>query len=313
MLSERELKDVIEKIISEIKIEKTPAKETPVTVMEEKTPVVSTSSTYDQDENPRENPHIVNGEVRDIGQINIKDQMLVDNPEDREEYMKLKQKTSARLGIGRAGTRMRTEVLLRLRADHAAAQDAVFNDVPTEFLDELGLFEVTTECESRDQYITRPDLGRRISEEGIKTIEEKCKKNPTVQILLSDGLSSTAVEANAKNIIPALLNGLKGYGIETGTPFFIKYGRVGAGDHVGEILNADVVCILIGERPGLTTAESMSAYITYKARPGISEAKRTVVSNIHKDGTPSSEAGAHVATLIKKVIDAKASGQDLKL
>ena len=313
MLSERELKDVIEKIISEIKIEETPAKETPVTVMEEKTPVVSTSSTYDQDENPRENPHIVNGEVRDIGQINIKDQMLVGNPEDREEYMKLKQKTSARLGIGRAGTRMRTEVLLRLRADHAAAQDAVFNDVPTEFLDELGLFEVTTECESRDQYITRPDLGRRISEEGIKTIEEKCKKNPTVQILLSDGLSSTAVEANAKNIIPALLNGLKGYGIETGTPFFIKYGRVGAGDHVGEILNADVVCILIGERPGLTTAESMSAYITYKARPGISEAKRTVVSNIHKDGTPSSEAGAHVATLIKKVIDAKASGQDLKL
>ena len=313
MLSERELKDVIEKIISEIKIEETPAKETPVTVMEEKTPVVSTSSTYDQDENPRENPHIVNGEVRDIGKINVKEQMLVDNPEDREEYMKLKQKTSARLGIGRAGTRMRTEVLLRLRADHAAAQDAVFNDVPTEFLDELGLFEVTTECESRDQYITRPDLGRRISEEGIKTIEEKCKKNPTVQILLSDGLSSTAVEANAKNIIPALLNGLKGYGIETGTPFFIKYGRVGAGDHVGEILNADVVCILIGERPGLTTAESMSAYITYKARPGISEAKRTVVSNIHKDGTPSSEAGAHVATLIKKVIDAKASGQDLKL
>ena len=239
--------------------------------------------------------------------------MLVNSPEDREEYMKLKQKTSARLGIGRAGTRMKTEVLLRLRADHAAAQDAVFNDVPTEFLNELGLFEVTTECESRDQYITRPDLGRRISPEGIKIIEEKCKKNPTVQILLSDGLSSTAVEANAKNIIPALLNGLKGYGIETGNTFFIKYGRVGAGDHVGEILNADVVCMLIGERPGLTTAESMSAYITYKARPGISEAKRTVVSNIHKDGTPSSEAGAHVATLVKKILDAKASGQDLKL
>ena len=313
MLSERELKDVIEKIISEIKIEETPAKETPVTVMEEKTPVVSTSSTYDQDENPRENLHIVNGEVRDIGKINVKEQMLVDNPEDREEYMKLKQKTSARLGIGRAGTRMRTEVLLRLRADHAAAQDAVFNDVPTEFLDELGLFEITTECESRDQYITRPDLGRKISQEGIKIIEEKCKKNPTVQIVVSDGLSSTAIEANAKNIIPAMLNGLKGYGIDTGTPFFIKYGRVGAGDHVGEILNAEVVCILIGERPGLTTAESMSAYITYKARPGISEAKRTVVSNIHKDGTPSSEAGAHVATLIKKIIDAKASGQDLKL
>ena len=245
--------------------------------------------------------------------MNIKDIMLVKNPENKEEYLKLKQKTSARLGIGRAGSRFKTDILLRFRADHAAAQDAVFNDVPSEFLEELGLFEVVTECESRDQYITRPDLGRKISPEGIKTIEEKCKKSPTVQILLSDGLSSTAVEANAKNIIPSILNGLKGYGIDAGNTFFIKFGRVGSGDHVAEILNADVVCILIGERPGLTTAESMSAYITYKAYVGIPEAKRTVVSNIHRDGTPAAEAGAHVATLIKKILDAKASGQDLKL
>ena len=313
MLSERELKDVIEKIISEIKIEETPAKETPVTVMEEKTPVVSTSSTYDQDENPRENPHIVNGEVRDIGKINVKEQMLVDNPEDREEYMKLKQKTSARLGIGRAGTRMRTEVLLRLRADHAAAQDAVFNDVPTEFLDGLGLFEITTECESRDQYITRPDLGRKISQEGIKIIEEKCKKNPTVQIVVSDGLSSTAIEANIEDCLPALLNGLKSYGISVGTPFFAKFARVGLADDVSEVLGAEVTCVLIGERPGLATAESMSAYIMYKGYVGIPEAKRTVVSNIHVKGTPAAEAGAHIAHIIKKVLDAKASGQDLKL
>ena len=309
MLSERELKDTIEKIIGEMQGGTAPSTSESPSV---NNTVSSSSVSAGNDENI-ENPHIVNGEVRDIGQINIKDQMLVNNPEDREEYMKFKQKTSARLGIGRAGTRMRTEVLLRLRADHAAAQDAVFNDVPEEFLNELGLFEVTTECESRDQYLTRPDLGRKISPEGIKSIEEKCKKNPTVQILLSDGLSSTAVEANAKNIIPALLNGLKGYGIDAGTTFFIKFGRVGSGDHVSELVNADVICMLIGERPGLTTAESMSAYITYKAHVGISEAKRTVLSNIHKDGTPSAEAGAHVATLIKKILDAKASGQDLKL
>ena len=308
MLSERELKDVIEKIIGEMKIDE------PSTTVEEKAPVVSTSSVYiESGDEPRENPHIVNGEVRDIGQINIKDQMLVDNPEDREEYMKLKQKTSARLGIGRAGTRMRTEVLLRLRADHAAAQDAVFNDVPTEFLDELGLFEVTTECESRDQYITRPDLGRRISEEGIKTIEEKCKKNPTVQIVVSDGLSSTAIEANIEDCLPALLNGLKSYGISVGTPFFAKFARVGLADDVSEVLGAEVTCVLIGERPGLATAESMSAYIMYKGYVGIPEAKRTVVSNIHIKGTPAAEAGAHIAHIIKKVLDAKASGQDLKL
>lgn len=300
MLSENELKALIEKIVKEVQVD---ANDVAVVAND----VVSLVKQNNQSSD------VEDGEIRDLGEINIKDVMLVDNPENKEEYMKLKQKTSARLGIGRAGSRFKTEVLLRFRADHAAAQDAVFNDVPEEFLEELGLFEVVTECESRDQYITRPDLGRKISKEGIKIIEEKCKKNPTVQILLSDGLSSTAVEANAKNIIPALENGLKGYGIDTGTTFFIKYGRVGAGDHVGEILNADVVCILIGERPGLTTAESMSAYITYKPRVGIPEAKRTVVSNIHKDGTPAAEAGAHVATLIKKILEAKASGQDLKL
>ena len=295
MLTEKELKDVIAKVIGEMGNDNSNSSEIISKVVEE----VSSG--------------VEEGELKDIGAINIKDQMLVNNPENVEEYMKLKQRTSARLGIGRAGTRFKTDVLLRFRADHAAAQDAVFNDVPESLLEEVGLFEVLSECESRDQYVTRPDLGRKIGAEGIKVINEKCKKNPTVQIVVADGLSSTAIEANIKNILPAIENGLKGYGIEYGTTFFVKYGRVGAGDHVGELVNADVVCILIGERPGLTTAESMSAYITYKARVGIAEAKRTVVSNIHRDGTPAAEAGAHIATLIKKILDAKASGQDLKL
>ena len=295
MLTEKDLKDVIAKVLGEMGNKNSNSSEIVSKVVEE----VSSG--------------VEEGELKDIGAINIKDQMLVNNPENVEEYMKLKQRTSARLGIGRAGTRFKTDVLLRFRADHAAAQDAVFNDVPESLLEEVGLFEVLSECESRDQYVTRPDLGRKIGAEGIKVINEKCKKNPTVQIVVADGLSSTAIEANIKNILPAIENGLKGYGIEYGTTFFVKYGRVGSGDHVGELVNADVVCILIGERPGLTTAESMSAYITYKARVGIAEAKRTVVSNIHRDGTPAAEAGAHIATLIKKILDAKASGQDLKL
>ena len=299
MLSERELREIIGKVIDEMGSNGKP-----------NIPVAA-GNDFKASSSVKEN--VSDDQLVDLGDINIKDQLLVDNPANREEYMKLKQRTSARLGIGRAGTRFKTNVLLRFRADHAAAQDAVFNDVPESFLEEAGLFEVTTECKDRDEYITRPDLGRKISLEGIKILEEKCKKSPTVQVYVSDGLSSTAVEANTKNILPAVLNGLKGYGIDTGTPFFVKYGRVGASDHVSEILKPDVVCVLIGERPGLTTAESMSAYITYKAYVGIPEAKRTVVSNIHRDGTPAAEAGAHVADLIKKILDAKASGQDLKL
>ena len=299
MLSERELREIIGKVIDEMG--SNGKADIPAAV----------GNDFKASSSVKEN--VSDDQLVDLGEINIKDQLLVDNPANREEYMKLKQRTSARLGIGRAGTRFKTDVLLRFRADHAAAQDAVFNDVPESFLEEAGLFEVTTECKDRDEYITRPDLGRKISAEGIKLLEEKCKKSPTVQVYVSDGLSSTAVEANTKNILPAVLNGLKGYGIDTGTQFFVKYGRVAAEDHISDILKPDVVCVLIGERPGLTTAESMSAYIVYKAYVGIPEAKRTVVSNIHKDGTPAAEAGAHVADLIKKILDAKASGQDLKL
>ncbi|MEG2437758.1 MAG: ethanolamine ammonia-lyase subunit EutC, partial [Cetobacterium sp.] len=180
---------------------------------------------------------------------------------NRAELMKYKKKTPARVGISRAGTRYTTNTMLRFRADHAAAIDAVFTDVSEEFLKRNDLLVVKTQCESKDQYITRPDLGRRISPEGIKIIEEKCKKNPKVQVCIADGLSSTAIEANIEDTLPALLNGLKSYGIDVGTPLFIKYGRVGSADEVSELVNAEVTCLLIVERPGLATSESMSAYI----------------------------------------------------
>ena len=148
---------------------------------------------------------------------------------------------------------------------------------------------------------------------GQENLKEKCVQNPTVQVFVADGLSSTAIEANIEDCLPALLNGLKSYGISVGTPFFAKLARVGIADEVSEVLGAEVTCVLIGERPGLATAESMSAYIMYKGYIGMPEAKRTVVSNIHTKGTPAAEAGAHIAHIIKKILDAKASGQDLKL
>ena len=157
------------------------------------------------------------------------------------------------------------------------------------------------------------DLGRKLSAEGAATIKEKCKKNPTVQIYVSDGLSSAAVAANVPDLLPAITQGLQSYRIEAGTPFFVKYGRVGVMDEISELTGADVTCVLIGERPGLITAESMSAYIVYKATVGMPEARRTVVSNIHKSGTIPAEAGAHIAEIIKIMLEKKASGTDLKL
>ena len=292
MISEKELKDIISQVLKEIDGEGKSLEKV-------KEKVEKTLSNLE--------------EVEDITRIDLREVIDVKNPKNRDELLKYKRKTPARVGIGRAGTRYTTATMLRFRADHASAQDAVFTDVSDEVLAKNNLFTVQTRCNSKDEYITRPDLGRRLSDEAVKVLKERCKQNPTVQVYVSDGLSSTAVEANVENILPALLNGLEAYGIDTGTPFFLKYGRVAASDDVTETLGATVTCVLIGERPGLATAESMSAYITYKGYVGIPEAKRTVVSNIHEKGTPAVEAGAHVAHIIKKILDAKASGQDLKL
>lgn len=258
-------------------------------------------------------PAVEEGCIPDVTEVDIRKQYLVEEPVNGEAYYDLKQYAPCRLGIGKAGARYKTDPVLQFRAAHSAAQDAVFSDVDQDFIDGMGLFSVQTQCGDKDTYITRPDLGRKLSDEAVKTIKEKCQMNPTVQIYVSDGLSSAAVAANVGDVLPAIEQGLKSYGIKIGTPFFVKYGRVGAMDQISEITGADVTCVLIGERPGLITAESMSAYIAYKATVGMPEARRTVVSNIHKAGTIPAEAGAHIADIIKKILDNKASGTDLKL
>lgn len=250
--------------------------------------------------------------IPDITEIDIKKQLLVDNPADREAYLEMKAKTPARLGSGRAGARYKTITALRMRADHAAAQDSVFSDVSEEFIKKNNFIPVKTMCTDKDEYVTRPDLGRRFSSETTEIIKEKCDKNPKVQIMVGDGLSSAAIEANVEDILPSIEQGLKMYGLNVGPILFVKYCRVPAMDAVGEATGADVVCLLVGERPGLVTAESMSAYIAYKPKVGMPEAKRTVISNIHKGGTTAVEAGAHIAELIKTMLDKKASGIDLK-
>jgi ethanolamine ammonia-lyase small subunit len=256
---------------------------------------------------------VEDGCIPDITEVDIRTQYLVENPEHGEEYAELKFNAPCRLGIGKAGARYKTDPQLQFRAAHSAAQDAVFNDVDNEFLEKMNLWIVQTQCDSKDTFLTRPDLGRKLSAEGVATIKEKCKKNPTVQVYVADGLSAAAVAANVGDLLPAILQGLQSEKLDVGTPFFVKYGRVGVMDEISELLGADITCTLIGERPGLITAESMSAYIAYKATVGMPEARRTVVSNIHRAGTIPAEAGAHIAEIIKIMLEKKASGTDLKL
>lgn len=297
-MDEKDLKQIIEQVLAEMHVDAAAA------------PAVASAVAAASASGA---PAVEDGCLPDITEIDIRRQYLVENPENGEQYAELKANAPCRLGIGKAGARYKTLPQLEFRAAHSAAQDAVFTDVDPAFIEQMGLMTVQTRCESKDVYLTRPDLGRRLSDEGIALIREKCKKSPTVQIYVADGLSSAAVAANIPDLLPALMQGLQSYKIDVGTPFFVKYGRVGVMDEISELTGAEVTCTLIGERPGLITAESMSAYIVYKATVGMPEARRTVISNIHRAGTNPAEAGAHIAEIIKLMLDRKVSGTDLKL
>ena len=251
--------------------------------------------------------------VPDVTTLDLRKLYLVENPVDGEKFKKMKLKTPARLGCGKAGPRYKTLTMLRFRADHAAAQDAVFSEVDAEFAKENDLLPTKTRCDSKDEYLTRPDLGRCFDEHNAKTIKGVIDTPPKVQLVVGDGLSSAAITANAMDCLAAIRDGLKLKGIETGKAIFVKYCRVGAGDAIGDITGCDLVCMLVGERPGLVTDKSMSAYITYKPHTGVSESSRTVVSNIHAQGTPAVEAGAYVAELIDTILKKKVSGVGLHL
>ena len=249
--------------------------------------------------------------VPDVTALDLRKLYLTENPENKEKYAKIKEKTPARLGSGRAGPRYKTLTALRFRADHAAAQDAVFSQVPEDFAAKNGMVEVQTRCQSKDEYLTRPDHGRCFDMENQQKIRAAIPGTPKVQIVVGDGLSSAAITANAMDCLLSIQEGLKLKGIDTGNPIFVRYCRVGAGDAIGDITGCELVCMLVGERPGLVTDKSMSAYITYQPRTGVSESARTVVSNIHSQGTPAVEAGAHIAGLIDTILKRKVSGVGL--
>ncbi|MDC7126225.1 MAG: ethanolamine ammonia-lyase subunit EutC [Spirochaetales bacterium] len=248
--------------------------------------------------------------MKDITEKPMQQWISKDNKAEKA-LKRVKQNTTARIGIGRSGARYKTDAFLRFWADQSAASDAVFTEVTPETIVNLGLFEIKTKCRSKFEMITRPDWGRIIEKDQQQILKEKCVKDPDVQIYFGDGLSSPSISANAEDMLQVLKLGLEHEGLSVGTPFFVRYCRVNTARTIGPLLNAKVVCVLIGERPGMQTDESMSAYIAYKPHPQMLESEYTVVSNISRHGIAPVEAAAHIVELILKISKAKKSGISL--
>ena len=231
---------------------------------------------------------------------------------------RVRDRTPARVLVDRAGAGYRSATQLELRAAHAAARDAVRtelnieNDLGPEFIRHWQLFEVQTNAGSKDEYLLRPDLGRRFNEASELKITSNCPKAVDLQIVIGDGLSVTALAAQVPPLLPLIAQAAVRRNWELGRPFVVRHCRVGIMNQVGELLQPQIVVLLIGERPGLATAESLSAYMAFRPGPNDSDARRNLVSNIHARGVPVGSAALRIVNLAAQMRTQELSGTALK-
>lgn len=230
---------------------------------------------------------------------------------------KIRAHTPARILVDRSGPAYLTPTQLELRGAHAAARDAVraeldlTRDFGEEFVRKWKMFEVSTLAKSKDEYLLRPDLGRRLNDAARDSLA-RCPVNPDLQIVIGDGLSVTAVAAHVPQLLPTIVAAARARGWKVGQPFVIRHCRVGVMNEIGELLQPNLVVLLIGERPGLATAESLSAYMAYRPRNGHSDAQRNLISNIHSRGVSIEAAAERIVNLAEQMIRAQTSGVQLK-
>ena len=246
-----------------------------------------------------------------------KDQLENDWP---EIVRKIRARTPARLLAGRAGSAYRTSTQIELRKAHATARDAVRaeldleRDFGSEFLARWKLPGLSTQAKNKDEYLLRPDLGRCFSAESRAELasEERFARGCDLQIAIGDGLSVTAVARQVPPLQELLVEQANARGWKIGAPFVIRYCRVGILNEIGALLAPRVVVLLIGERPGLATAESLSAYLAYKPEKTHTDANRNLISNIHSRGVSTNDAAARIINLATRMMTTGTSGYQLR-
>ena len=235
-----------------------------------------------------------------------------------EIIQKIRARTPARLLMGRAGTSYRTSTQMELREAHSAARDSVRAELDLQkdfnpaFLAKWKLFEVCTNAATKDEYLLRPDLGRHFSEEARSEILQRCPTASDLQIAIGDGLSVTAARTQVPPLLPVLIEGARKRGWTVGQAFLVRHCRVGVLNQIGELLSPKVAVLLIGERPGLATAESLSAYMAYQPSHSHTDADRNLISNIHTRGVSTEDAARRILDLAAQMMAAQKSGYTLR-
>jgi ethanolamine ammonia-lyase small subunit len=230
----------------------------------------------------------------------------------------LRDLTPARVGLGLAGASLPTKALLEFTLDHARARDAVHAgfDVSAVMrgLRELGLeaSSVSSRARTRKDYLRRPDLGRMLDPASQQLLESGAGDARRLAIVVGDGLSPAAVNAHAIALLRSLIPQLAADAIEIGHAVVASGARVALGDEIGAILGARMVVVLIGERPGLSAADSLGVYLTFAPRVGLTDEKRNCVSNIHRAGLGYDEAASRIAWLIREGLARELTGVALK-
>jgi ethanolamine ammonia-lyase small subunit len=216
--------------------------------------------------------------------------------------------TPARIGVGRVGPRYHTNTMLRFRADHAAAKDAVLSEVEPVLLAELGMFEVASRAPDKPTFLQRPDLGRALSDQARDELGKRIGRAPTLAIIYGDGLSAAAINQHLREFHHALVPALAARGISHAPAFFVRHSRVKIMDEIARLVGAQAAVFVCGERPGLGFADSLSAYYIYQPAAGATDADREVISNINPRGRPPADAAGDVAAAVERILREKKSG-----
>jgi ethanolamine ammonia-lyase small subunit len=239
-------------------------------------------------------------------------------PVPPRSLLDLRRLTPARVGLGRAGASLPTEALLDFTLAHARARDAVHTafdrDGIAAGVQALGLatHQVASQAIGRGQYLARPDLGRLLDEAARSTLDAARGSSCDIAFVIGDGLSPAAVNAHAVAVMRELLPLLKNAALTPGPVAIATGARVALGDEIGALLKARIVVVLIGERPGLSAPQSLGAYLTFAPHPGLTDADRNCVSNIHPAGLGVTDAAFKLAWLLRESLARGLSGVGLK-